>query len=240
MERIGATASREATLEVAFVDEVHRIGPDRSLGFGRSSDIVVDDSAFLHPHVGRFSHLNGFWWLVNLMPRGLVRVRDAQTRSISILDGESAVALGFRRFVVEFTAGPTTYQLDGRLLGRVPAPSTGLAGVDNAPAGVGVATLTVEQRLLLAALAEPGLTRPPAVTLTVPPTPAVARRLGWSVPKVNRKLDYLCSKLRRQGVRNLKGGYDDRATDRRVALVQLALHMGWVSSEDLRLLEERP
>lgn len=238
MADIGGSTGAEAALEVAFVDEVHQVAPGRMLGFGRADDIVIDDSPFLHPHVGRFSHLSGFWWLANLMPRGLIRLRDGHTRSIVILDGESVVAVGFSRFVVEFTAGPTTYQLEGRILGPVPSPPATLSDVDNAPDGAGFATLTDDQRLLLAALAEPGLRSAPAVTLTVPPTPAVARRLGWSVPKVNRKLDYLCSKLRRHGVRNLKGGYDDRATDRRVALVQLALHMGWVSHEDLRLLEE--
>lgn len=43
---------------------------------------------------------------------------------------------------------------------------------------------------------------------------------------MNRKLDHLCGKLSRHGVRNLKGGHGDRAVDRRSVLVEHALNMG--------------
>jgi hypothetical protein len=64
----------------------------------------------------------------------------------------------------------------------------------------------------------------------------LALRLGWTLTKFNRKLDHLCAKLAREGVRGLRGGPDALATDRREALVEHAITVGLVSDDDLGLL----
>lgn len=46
----------------------------------------------------------------------------------------------------------------------------------------------------------------------------------------------LCAKLAREGVRGLRGGPDGLALDRRLALVEHAVDVRLVTSEDLGLL----
>ena len=64
----------------------------------------------------------------------------------------------------------------------------------------------------------------------------MADRLGWTITKFNRKLDHLCAKLAREGVRGLRGGPDGLALDRRLALVDHAVDVRLVTAEDLGLL----
>src|SRR5918999_509016 len=64
--------------------------------------------------------------------------------------------------------------------------------------------LTDEQRLLLLALAE-GTLRDPHNNDELPTNRAVARRLGWSITKFNRKLDNLCNRFTKLGVGGLRG-----------------------------------
>ena len=64
-----------------------------------------------------------------------------------------------------------------------------------------------------------------------------AARLGWSLPKFNRKLDHLCEKLHRAGVAGLHGGLGTGAADRRRRLVDHALEARLVTTDDLALLD---
>ncbi len=95
--------------------------------------------------------------------------------------------------------------------------------------------LTDEQRLLLLALAE-GTLRDPHSNDELPTNRAVARRLGWSITKFNRKLDNLCNRFSKLGVGGLRGSIDQLATDRRRRLVEHAVESGLIARSQLSLL----
>ncbi len=155
------------------------------------------------------------------------------------VDCGQSLPITYGRFNIEFIAGPTTYLLSGTIVDVVGPPSIMAELVDDdlcTPQPLPL--LTREQRLLIAALAETRLRPRLATAASIPPTKSVARRLGWSLPKLNRKLDYLCQKLSHLGLRNLKGSRGESAQDRRALLVEHAIISGLVTSDDLRLLEE--
>jgi hypothetical protein len=64
----------------------------------------------------------------------------------------------------------------------------------------------------------------------------IASRLGWTITKFNRKLDWLCQKYAAAGVSGLRGSSDLLARDRRLRLVEHALDAGVVTARDLALL----
>ena len=92
--------------------------------------------------------------------------------------------------------------------------------------------LTDEQRLLLLALGE-GTLRDPHDADELPTNRAVARRLGWSITKFNRKLDNLCNRFTKLGVGGLRGSIDQLATDRRRRLVEHAIESGLITRSQL-------
>ena len=88
--------------------------------------------------------------------------------------------------------------------------------------------LTDEQRLLLLALGKTTLLDPHSAD-ELPTNRAVARRLGWSITKFNRKLDNLCNRFTKLGVGGLRGWIDQLATDRRRRLVEHAVESGLIT-----------
>ena len=70
----------------------------------------------------------------------------------------------------------------------------------------------------------------------LPANRAVARRLGWSITKFNRKLDNLCNRFAKLGVGGLRGSIDQLATDRRRRLVDHAVESGLIDRSQLVLL----
>ena len=64
-----------------------------------------------------------------------------------------------------------------------------------------------------------------------------AARLGWTLTRFNRKLDNICYKLDRIGVKGMRGGPRSHASYRRTALVDYALTARIVTVEDLPLLD---
>jgi hypothetical protein len=64
--------------------------------------------------------------------------------------------------------------------------------------------------------------------------------MGWNITRFNRKLDNVCEKLTKIGVKGLHGGPDRLALDRRARLVEYAIAARWVTSEHLRLLDGVP
>lgn len=219
------------TLTIEFCGAVHRLeGGD--LTFGRRGDLVIDENPFLHRIAGRFVLREGLWWLQNHSKRMAFVVRDLDARSrVEVAPGDQAV-LTLPEFEVRLRAGPTEYAINGCLSGTpavaaVEADAHGTATVD-----FGVVPLTADQHLLLVALCETRL----AGGDGLPTNAAVARRLGWSMAKFNRKLDNLCLKLARQGVKGLHGAQGALATDRRAALVSHSLGSGLVSAADVSLL----
>ena len=85
------------------------------------------------------------------------------------------------------------------------------------------AELTPDQRLLVLALAEHALVRTGSGPSALPTSADAARRIGWSERKFNKKLDQVCQKLAKAGVRGLHGGPGDIASNRRARLVEYCL-----------------
>lgn len=60
----------------------------------------------------------------------------------------------------------------------------------------------------------------------IPSNRECAAALGWTLSKFNRKLDHLCDKLHRAGVRGMRGDLGLSATDRRRVLVEHVVRSG--------------
>ena len=71
----------------------------------------------------------------------------------------------------------------------------------------------------------------------LPSSAEAAERLGWTITKFNRKLDNVCQKLQRLGVRGLHGGPDRLASNRRTRLIEYAVATRLVTRADLALLD---
>jgi len=225
----GGHGGADKELEVDFVGEVHRLGPGETLTFGRNADLVIDANPFMHRVVGRFGCRQGVWWLDNLGRTARIDLCDELHGITHPVAPGSRVSLTHRLFSVAFSAGPTTYRIDGRLdvppETDTPAPPSGTATVV-----FGAVPFSPEQYELLVALVDSSR----AHAGRLEPTPVIARRLGWTTKKFHRKLDLVCVKLARAGVRGLKGDLGASADLRRERLVAHALGAGLVREEDLR------
>jgi hypothetical protein len=237
----------DAQLYVDFIGEVTAVEPGSELTFGRQADLHIDDNRHLHRVLGRFWSRGDEWWLTNEGRSITIQIADADSRSSVQLAPGSEIALSFPNSILRFRAGVTDYEVAVRV------PDRGAADVDeddddpfdadDADAGETIALgdimLTDEQRLLLLALAE-GPLRDPHSSDELPTNRAVARRLGWSITKFNRKLDNLCNRFTKLGVGGLRGSIDQLATDRRRRLVEHAIESGLISREQLGRLPAEP
>lgn len=229
-------------LVVDLAGDVRRVAPGEALTFGRAGDLVVDEAnPYLHRVLGRFSWHSGWWWIENLGSQvDLEVVGDDGTvvRLSARPEGSPAAANPLTgHHLVRFEAGGLRYELDVQATG--PAPLAAVPA-DEVPGETtsryGWIELTAEEKLLVTALAEPVLRDPAAGPDELVPNRAIAARLGWSITKFNRKLDYLCTRLTRSGVRGLQGERGVEATNRRWRLVEHAVGTRLVSGGDLDLL----
>jgi hypothetical protein len=234
-------------LTVDYVGERLVVGAGGSLTFGRAADLVVDaDNLYLHRIVGRFVGLGALWWIENhgqhieldVESDTGVRAHLPARTSVGphVGDAPRAPLVGSRSSI-RFTAGGTRYELDA-YHGGAPLPELGAPPVEGRETSqFGRVDLTAEERILLAALAEPVLRdQAGAGPDRLPTNREVAARLGWSLTKFNRKLDYLCVRLAKVGVRGLQGGRGAEATNRRWRLVEHAVSARLVTAEDLTAL----
>lgn len=224
----------QPVLTIDLAGAACEVRPPRELTFGRAAELVVDDSnPYLHRIVGRFVWHADAWWLENLggsIELELVTDGGAVSRlPAREPDGPPVVtAVTAPTFRVRFAAGGLPYELLGSI-GHVPVPP----GAPVAPAlatgtfGYGTITLTDDEKAMLVLLAAPCLADPTAGAEALPTNSAVAARLGWSLPKFNRKLDYLCTRLTDAGVRGLSGN------SRRWRLVEHAINARMVKPTDL-------
>ncbi|MBA2497902.1 MAG: hypothetical protein H0V33_12560 [Acidimicrobiia bacterium] len=227
-------------LTVDFVGDVRTLAPGGSLSFGRAADLVVDDAnRYLHRVVGRLVWHDGVWWLENLgdhIELELVAADGTLVRLAPRPEGgdPNVAAVTAERSRLGFTAGGLPYGLDltldaGTRPGGVePEPRAG-----ESTSRYGHVALTDDERRLLTALATPVLRDP-----TVGPEGLVSNRelamnLGWALTKFNRKLDYLCTRLTKAGVRGLVGARGEEATNRRWRLVEHAVAARLITVADL-------
>jgi len=230
-------------LIVSFVGDERVLAPGDELTFGRSGDLVIDENRYLHRVVGRFTFASGMWWLVNLGSAIPLTVSDTSGPSFARVSPGSSVALSFESSLVAFEAGNRNYELavdvvDGGFddaLVDLDGDGQSESWSDEVTTTASSLPMSAEQRLLLVALAE-GRLRDPGATVEMPTNRQIAHRLGWTITKYNRKLDGLCTKFAAAGVSGLRGSSDALAKDRRLRLVDHALHAATVTSADLDLL----
>jgi hypothetical protein len=232
-------ASALPALTVDYCGEIYTASPGSALLIGRDADISIDDNPFLHRHFLEVADRGDLWWLSNVGTLLSATVADEFGGLQAWLAPGGQLPVVFPRTVVWFTAGPTTYELDITLAGSFFEPvrqRSELAG----SVTVGRVSLTPDQHLLLVGLCEPVLLRQNRGGAASPTSNVVADRLGWTSTKFNRKLDNVCDKLAKLGVRGLHGDASRLATSRKARLVEYALATQLVTAADLALLPAAP
>ena len=225
----------DARLAVELAGEWFHVEPDAELTIGREGDVQVDDNPFLHRRLLHLGRSDGLWWITNTGSRLSATVCDASTGAQSWLPPGARLPLVFAVTTVVFTAGPTTYEL------AIHAAEPTYTEPPRDPVGgdttIGTVQLTLSQRQLVVALAEPMLRREGTTVSEIPSNAEAAARLGWAITRFNRKLDNVCDKLDKQGVAGLRGGPGKLASNRRTRLVEYAVGTRLVTPEDLALLD---
>ncbi len=228
----GTSTSTGDRLALGILGEWRTIGPADALTFGRRADLHVDVNRFMHRVVGRVVHRQGAWWLQNHGTTGRLTLSGRSDHSSIVVAPGEQVPIAPTEFAIRFTAGPTDYELDGHRSGRpLRLDRTGVAE-GTATVEFGAVPLSAEQHLLIVALHDSAVRNDGSIEGSA----TIAHRLGWTTKKFHRKLDAICTKLDRQGVRGLKGDSGDLATSRRTVLLEHALDTGLVGSGDLGLL----
>ncbi|MFK7916655.1 MAG: hypothetical protein AB8G14_01140 [Ilumatobacter sp.] len=227
-------------LIVDFVGVQTPLASGATFVIGREGDLVVDDNQFLHRQFLTLSDPGGVWLLTNVGDQLAATVSDPQGRLEAFLGPGAVLPIVFEETTVRFTAGPTTYEI--LLLHSEPAFRPSALEVDTTDESGGAKTigrivLTQDQRLLILALAEAGLQSGGGASAVLPTSAQAARRLDWTVTKFNRKLDNVCDKLSKLGVRGLQGDAGRLASNRRARLVEYALAVRMVTREDLAILD---
>jgi hypothetical protein len=221
---------------VDFCGEEFEIPAAGLLTIGREGDIAIDDNPYLHRRFLELSFHSGLLWLANVGSAMTATVSDAQGLAQSWLSPGAGVPIVFPRTILWFTAGPTTYELEISLSGAPFAPNTEIHQGDGETTS-GRVSFTPDQRLLILALAEDILRRGGRGSGSIPPSATAAERLGWTTTKFNRKLDNVCEKLSRLGVRGLVSQGDRAASNRRARLVEYSLASRLVTQADLQWLD---
>lgn len=203
---------------------------------GRDADLVIDDNRFLHRRFLGLGRRHDIWVLTNTGDRLTATVADPDGRLEAFLAPGSSLPLVVATTSVRFTAGPTSYEFSI----HVPDPAFATHDVtrdDEGDTTIGSVTFTPDQLRLVLALAEPALRGEGRGRSSIPSSNDAARRLGWTITRFNRKLDNVCQKLAAQGIRGLHGEPGRLAANRRARLVEYALAVRLVTSDDLDLLE---
>ena len=222
---------------VDFVGERHVIEEGEWLTIGRDAQLSIDDNPYLHRRFLQVGSVEGLAWIVNVGDQLSATVADGDSRIQAWLAPGARLPIVFETTVVRFSAGPTSYELTIHLDEAPFVGPTPVAG-DHGDTTIGMVPFTVDQRRLVVALAEPLLLQSGRGSASVPSSAEAARRLGWTVTRFNRKLDNVCQKLTKVGVRGLHGSPGELASNRRARLVEYAVTTRLVTNEDLVLLDQ--
>lgn len=225
------------TMLIDFCGERFKVPDEGWLTIGREGDVVIDDNPYLHRRFLQVGSSDSLHWIVNVGDQLAATVTDAEGRVQAWLSPGARLPIVFQVTVVRFTAGPTSYELEVHL-DEPPFAEPAAISEDHGDTTIGLVPFTVDQRKLVLALAEPLLRQDGRGSAAVPSSAEAARRLGWTSTKFNRKLDNVCQKLTKVGVRGLHGSPGELATNRRARLVEYAVSTRLVTPDDLRLLDE--
>ena len=223
-------------LTIEFCGERSTATPPDDFDIGREGHLVIDDNPYLHRRFLRLRFEHGLWWLENVGALLSATVTDATGAVQAWLAPGARLPIVFPSLQVLFSAGSTTYDF------TITAPDDYFTTSSVSDVGGGQTTiepipLTSSQRLLVVALAEHVLKQESPGRGEIPSSPEAAERLHWPITTFNRKLDNVCDKLDRVGVRGLRGGRGNLATNRRLRLVEYAVATRMVSRDDLMLLD---
>jgi len=221
---------------IDFCGEIYPILPDRSVTVGRVGDLMIDDNPFLHRTFLEVGFQDSLLWLSNVGSAISATVADDAGLVQSWLSPGARLPVVFTRSVVWFTAGPTTYDFE-ILVDDAPFVPVAEMDASHGETTLGRVSFTPDQRLLVVALAEGLLRGSSRSGGSIPRSVAAAERLGWTTTKFNRKLDNVCQKLDRIGIRGLVGNSNGSASARRARLVEYALAARLVNTDDLQLLD---
>ncbi len=228
-------------LVLDFIDERYEAEPDLDLTFGRAGAVVIDElNEYMSRVVGAFVYHQGTWWLQNRSSNAQLSVVAENGTQTTLPPGTSdPITVGSGR--IRFRAGPSNYELGFELTDPPDAPDPASLdpgqidqSTDAKPTqDFGIIPLNEEQRAMLASFARSWLADPLAEIHEVPPNAEVAHELGWSLKKLDRKLDYLCARLSSAGVQGLRGAKGGEASDRRRRLVEHVIQTQLITSDDL-------
>lgn len=236
-DTVPPVAAQPDGVTVEFAGELFTITRGERFVIGREGDLALDDNRFLHRHFLAIEEVGELWWLINIGTRLSATVTDTEGRVQAQLAPGARLPIVFAAMAVVFSAGPTTYELSVHV--EQPAFRENVPVVDDdGLSTIGAVPLTISQKLLILALAEPLLRRDGTGMSELPSSAKAAERLGWTITRFNRKLDNVCDKLDRQGVSGLRGGVSSSATNRRARLVEHAITSRLVTREDLELLDD--
>lgn len=225
------------TVSIDFVGEWYTVDPEEPFLIGREGPLQLDDNQYLHRRFLAITHAEGMYWIENLGSRLSATLADSDGSTQAYLAPGAKLPLVYPQTTLLFTAGPTTYEMT--IINDEPAylPSHVSETDDAGETTIGPVELTPSQILLILALSEPVLTGR-GTTSSIPSSQQAADRLGWPITRFNRKLDHICERLTRYGVRGLHGGPGKLAVNRRARLVEHAVATRLVTAEDLRMLED--
>mgnify|MGYP003087383764 FL=1 len=225
------------SLSLEFCGEWFHIDPGEPFLVGREGPLELDDNQYLHRRFLVISHVAGMWWIENIGARLSATLADAEGVTQAYLQPGARLPLVYADTTLLFTAGRTTYEM--RLVNNQPAyvPSAVSETSESGATTIGPIELTNSQLLLVLALSEPVLTGR-GTTSSIPSSQNAADRLGWPITRFNRKLDHVCDRLTRYGVRGLHGGPEKLAVNRRARLVEHAVATRLVTPDMLYRLED--
>ena len=225
------------SLSLEFCGEWFHIDPGEPFLVGREGPLELDDNQYLHRRFLVISHVDGMWWIENIGARLSATLADAEGVTQAYLQPGARLLLVYADTTLLFTAGRTTYEM--RLVNNQPAyvPSAVSETSESGATTIGPIELTNSQLLLVLALSEPVLTGR-GTTSSIPSSQNAADRLGWPITRFNRKLDHVCDRLTRYGVRGLHGGPEKLAVNRRARLVEHAVATRLVTPDMLYRLED--
>lgn len=224
-------------VRIGFCGEWYTADPDGEFVIGREGDLAVDDNPYLHRRFLTVVRQGELWWLINVGTQLSATISDHAGVLQAWLAPGGRVPLVFAATTVLFTAGPTTYEIEIACEDPTFMLTEDLGSGGIGETTIGPVALTPSQKRLIVALAEPLLRREGTSTSAIPSSKEAAARLGWELTRFNRKLDNVCDKFDRRGVRGLRGGPGQLASNRRARLVEHAVTARVVTAADLDLLD---
>jgi hypothetical protein len=224
-------------VRIGFCGEWYTADPDGEFVIGREGDLSVDDNPYLHRRFLTVVRQGELWWLINVGTQLSATISDHAGVLQAWLAPGGRVPLVFAATTVLFTAGPTTYEIEIACEDPTFTLSEDLDSGGIGETTIGPVALTPSQKRLIVALSEQLLRSEGTSTSAIPSSKEAAARLGWELTRFNRKLDNVCDKFDRRGVRGLRGGPGQLASNRRARLVEHAVTARVVTTADLVLLD---